>query len=286
MTQIFSLGDLAEKGIEISSLKDVASSKHRVYGIYFEIEDALRKAEKAVNLESYLLQEYHFNQRTVRDLADDFAVSYSSLKRLMKMLNIPIRSARETANLPELRERFSRAKRGNKNPLYGVRGKNHPGYGNKWSAERRKENSLNQLPEETIFPEKEELYDSRINQRMSLQAMGEKYGVGSRVISTWLDIYGVRLARSLLNQVYKKKIPKEELKRLVKTMTVEQIAKKFGTSLTTIYRRLHEYRIEPMAAAESRRRTQELNAQRQAQMISDYIAQANPGYKKQTLREC
>jgi hypothetical protein len=133
MTQLYSLADLVNR-IEIRSFReDFADKNPKGYKRYIEIEKKLISEEKAVNLESYLLQEYQFGLRSITSIAKELGVSYPSLYNLMYDLSIPIRTPNELEVICgisiETKQKMSEAKKGDKNPFYGKKGKEHPGYG-------------------------------------------------------------------------------------------------------------------------------------------------------------
>jgi len=265
--EIKSLGELVEKEIQIRSLDELYKSGEitdKFYSRLKEFEESLKKKrgyERVVNLESYLLQEHQFYETTVKDLCEELGVTVVYLSILMKKMNIPTRNPRETSRLPSQRKKFSEAKKGKYNPMYQVRGKNHPSYGKKASIQERINHSLSRLPKGIVLPTKDELYNLRIKRRMTKENIGKLYKVSDKCIDTWMDIY--KISDVLLPRgPPKSDIPKEELERLAKILPVSQIASQFNVTVTTIYRRLDEESIQGMSTAEAQRLSRQMNRQR------------------------
>ncbi|MFA5992313.1 MAG: IS630 transposase-related protein [Candidatus Pacearchaeota archaeon] len=181
MTQLKSLGDLVELGIQIRSLSDIASEAPSpgTYRRYFLFEQRLIAKGRAVNFESYLLQEYQFNQRGLDSIGKDLKVSPRRVYRIIKKLGIPTRSSKESLQTSEAKERMSETKKGRKNPMYGLKGKNHLSYG------------------KVIInpPSREELSRIYIEEGRSIEDVGEFYTVSKTTVVRWLHEYRIKRSK-------------------------------------------------------------------------------------------
>jgi len=254
MTQLYNLADLAENDINlIRNLKEVVSENPGKYTRYFKIEENLIKKGKAVNLESYLLQEYHFHLRNIQDISEELEVSYNSIYNLMKEMLIPIRTIKESKSIlgisEKSRQKMADAKKGNKNPMYGLKGENHPGYGRKRTSGERRRISQTQLEKRGIIkPSRGRLYDLYWNKEKFVYEIGNDYGVRWQTVTRWLKEYGINLRnRKEITKIARKiNIPKEEIKETCERddLTFVEKAEKLKIHPMTLHRKLKEFGIK------------------------------------------
>lgn len=254
MTQLYSLADLVENEIEIRSLRNIVEESkingaYRRYKPYFEIEKRLINEGKAVNLESYLLQEYQFNLRSITSIAKELGVSYASLYNLMYNLSIPIRTPNELKFIcgisDETKQKMSEAKKGDKNPFYGKKGKEHPCYGRThvMTLEQRENISRGHL-HGVEKPSREELNDNYITKGKTAKELSEDYHVHHMTISKWLKHYGITIKSS--GERRERKVSEEKIREVCngEDLTVLEKAGLLGISYMTLYRRQKELGIK------------------------------------------
>ena len=251
MTQLYSLADLVENGIEIRSLKDITmESKYpRAYDKYFEIEKRLIDEGKAVNLESYLLQEYQFNQRNVKEIAKEFDIHRDQVYRIICKLNIPTRTQKEIRNIigfsDSAIQKMSDAKKGNKNPMHGKKGKEHPMYGIKrtFTLEHRENMSMAHL-HGVERPAREELEDYYIIKEKTIIEVAEDYHVHKTTMSKWLKSYGIPVRKG--GEKSKINVPEKQITETCRRddLTFAEKAQELEISYITLYKRLKEFGIK------------------------------------------
>ena len=86
MVKLNDLHDIIE--LEIKSIDEIISPHSRKD--WLGIERRIIESGIAPSLPAYLLYEYQFNNKSIRDLAGKLAVFYRGLNNLMKKIGIPI----------------------------------------------------------------------------------------------------------------------------------------------------------------------------------------------------
>lgn len=90
-TQLVDLEDIID--LDVSNLNSLSSNQ---INYWKPVEDKIIEEHKAPSLSAYIIYQYHFNKRSLKNLAPELGRSYQALWNLMRNLGIPIRSASQS----------------------------------------------------------------------------------------------------------------------------------------------------------------------------------------------